>query len=85
MALRRKLAKFPKFSISSFADGSFTSGINVYFSDTVPGRDDLTTKAVAFKDKCGFRVGGVKLHNVTPVKQEQPAETKKPKETSSSF
>lgn len=76
----RKLAKFPKFSISSFADGSFTSGINVYFSDTVPGRDDLTTKAVAFKDKCGFRVGGVKLHNVTPVKQEDTAETKKPKE-----
>ncbi len=63
----RKLASFPKFSISSLLDGSFTSGINVYFSDTVPGRDELTAKAAAFKDKGGFRVGGVKLHNAKPA------------------
>ena len=71
----RKLATFPKFSISSLLDGSFTSGINVYFSDTVPQRDRLTEEAAAFKDKSGFRAGGVKLHNAKPVAQpEQPAE-----------
>lgn len=70
----RKLAKFPSFSISSFMDGSFTSGINVYFSDTVPGRDELTAEAAAFKDKGGFRVGGVKLHNAKPVKKTESEE-----------
>lgn len=73
----RKLAAFPAFSISSFLDGSFTSGINVYFSDTVPGRDGLTEKAVAFKDKSGIRVGGVKLHNAKPVTQTAATETPK--------
>ena len=58
----RTLATFPKFTITSFLDGSFTSGINVFFSDTVPGRDKLTEKAATFKDKAGFRVGGIKLH-----------------------
>ncbi len=71
----RKLASFPKFSISSFFDGSFTSGINVYFSDTVPGRDELTAKAAAFKDKGGFRVGGVKLHNAKAAEKTEPEES----------
>jgi len=73
----RKLASFPKLSFSSLTDGSFTGGINVYFSDTVPGRDKLTSEAVAFKDKGGFRVGGVKLH---AAKTASKAETK-PDET----
>ena len=71
----RKLASFPSFSISSLLNGSFTSGINVYFSDTVPGRDELTADAVAFKDKSGFRVGGVKLHNAKPASQPEPEVT----------
>ena len=70
----RKLATFPRFSISSFFDGSFTSGINVYFSDTVPGRDELTAKAASFKDKGGFRVGGVKLHNAKSAGQTETEE-----------
>ena len=70
----RKLASFPSFTLSSFIDGSFTSGINVYFSDTVPGRDELTAEAVAFKDKGGFRVGGVKIHNAKPVSKTEKEE-----------
>lgn len=68
----RKLASFPSFSFSSLLDGSFTSGINVYFSDTVPDRDELTADAAAFKEKGGFRVGGVKIHNSKPVKKAEP-------------
>ncbi|MBE7045981.1 MAG: hypothetical protein E7396_01050 [Ruminococcaceae bacterium] len=64
----RKLAEFPKFSISSLLDGTFTSDINVYFSDTVPNRDHLTEQSAAIKDKSGFRVGGIKIHK--PVTDE---------------
>ena len=74
----RKLASFPTFSISSLIDGSYTSNINVYFSDTVPNRDELTGKAAAFKDKSGFRVGGVKLHKPTPAETAQPEEEPSP-------
>lgn len=70
----RKLASFPSFNFSSLMNGSFTSGINVYFSDTVPSRDELTAEAVAFKDKGGFRVGGVKLHNAKPAEKTEPEE-----------
>lgn len=71
----RTLASFPSFSFSSLLDGSFTSGINVFFSDTVPGRDELTTKAAAIKDKSGFRVGGIKLHNAKTVNKENTEST----------
>ena len=37
----RNLATFPKFSLSSYFDGDFTSGITEYFTDTVPNREKL--------------------------------------------
>ncbi len=38
---KRALASFPKFSIHSLADGSFTSGVNDYFNDHFLLRDNL--------------------------------------------
>ena len=37
---KRDLAKFPEFSVSSLADGSYFSDISLWFSDTFPGRED---------------------------------------------
>lgn len=38
---KRKLSSFPKFSMESFLDGTYFSGIDTWFSDTFPGRDGL--------------------------------------------
>lgn len=37
---KRDLAKFPEFSVSALADGSYFSDISLWFSDTFPGRED---------------------------------------------
>lgn len=36
-----KLTKFPKFSLSSYFDGSYTEGIADYYDDTVPNRSSI--------------------------------------------
>lgn len=38
-AEKRELAKFPEFSLSALADGSYFSEITTWFSDTFPGRE----------------------------------------------
>ena len=38
---KRELAKFPKFTFSSYFSGEYTAGIANWFNDTVPYRDDF--------------------------------------------
>lgn len=38
-AEKRELAKFPEFSLSALADGSYFGDISTWFSDTFPGRE----------------------------------------------
>ena len=38
---KRELAKFPEFSVESLADGSYFTGISLWFSDTFPFREEL--------------------------------------------
>lgn len=40
---KRELAKFPEFSFTSLADGSYFKGIDTWFSDTFPFRETLTS------------------------------------------
>lgn len=40
---KRKLSSFPQFSIESFLDGTYFSGVDTWFSDTFPGRDGFIT------------------------------------------
>lgn len=35
----RKLARFPEFSVEALLDGEYFEGIDLWFSDTFPGRD----------------------------------------------
>lgn len=50
----RQLAKFPKFTISSYFSGEFTTGIANWFNDTVPYRDSFKRMGTQFTGMMGF-------------------------------
>lgn len=52
---KRNLTRFPKFSLSSYFSGEFTSGIASYYDDTVPYRDAFKNAGNNFKHLFGFR------------------------------
>ena len=66
----RKLAQFPKFSLSSLFKGDFTNGITTYFTDTIPGRETFKRFNSSFAECFGFSIGDVKI-NGTLKKVEQ--------------
>ncbi len=51
---KRTLASFPSFSLSNWFSGSFTSGINEWFTDTVPNRDALKNAGYDIKAVFGL-------------------------------
>lgn len=62
---KRELAKFPSFSFSSLLNGSYASGIDKWYSDTMPNRDSfiaLNTKLWSIK---GITLGGEVQGTVT--------------------
>jgi hypothetical protein len=50
----RELAKFPEFSLQSYFDGSYTRGLTLWFSDTVPIRDEIMGLAGQIEKLCGI-------------------------------
>ena len=50
----RNLAKFPKFTLSGYFSGEFTSDVATWFDDTVPFRDSLKNLGYTFKNIFGF-------------------------------
>lgn len=68
----RKLAEFPKFSLSSLFKGDFTNGITTYFTDTIPGRESIKKFNSSFTECFGFSVGDVKINSsLKKVEQEK--------------
>jgi len=61
---RRDLTKFPKFSFSTLTSGEYARQIGLFFSDSVPLRETLTSASLRIKNIMGVRTDGVKLHNV---------------------
>lgn len=51
---KRVLTSFPKFSMQTFFDGSFFSGVSLWYSDTYPGRDKLIAADKSLKNMYGF-------------------------------
>lgn len=51
---KRNLAQFPKFTFSALTSGSYFSDISLWFSDTVPARDTLTSANMALKNLLGI-------------------------------
>lgn len=65
----RELAKFPKFSLSSFFSGDFTSNAETFYNDTVPLRSFFKDVTSNIRSHLGFELDGVILYgNVTPSK-----------------
>lgn len=50
----RELEKLPRFSLASYFDGSFTAGLDKYFTDTVPFRDKLNEYAAVLENAKGL-------------------------------
>lgn len=51
----RTLARFPKFSIESYFDGDYSSGIESFFDDTVPHRSFFKSKIAEMKAYFGIK------------------------------
>ncbi len=52
---KRKLAEFPSFSFETYFNGAFTGGVNQWFTDTAPYRDDFKTAGNGFKSLFGIK------------------------------
>lgn len=72
----RNLTEFPEFSFDSYFSGGFTSGINKWFTDTTPYRDDIKNMSNSFKNTFGITtddtvhvVGEIKKAPKTPVRR----------------
>ena len=59
---KRNLSEFPKFTLSSFLDGSYFTGISTWYADTFPMRENLLSANAKFESYFGLRteefVGG---------------------------
>lgn len=95
MEEKRNLTKFPKFTISSFLDGSYFSDISLWYSDTYPMRDRLIAADQRVKSLYGVTpetkiVGGNMSGDAIPTIQTEEKEensestTSTKQETSSS-
>ncbi len=86
---KRELAKFPKFSFSSLADGSYFKGIDTWFSDTFPFRETLTSLNGKLTSWYGFgskvsELGngeGDEIPETPTIGNEEPESTTQPPES----
>jgi hypothetical protein len=79
---KRELATFPEFSWESLADGTFTSKVSSWFSDSEPFRDELMTLSMQIKDLIGIAPteDNIKFHAPEPTaKAESPQKEEKKK------
>lgn len=54
---KRELAKFPALTVEGLADGSLTSGVSAWFSDSEPFRDDFMALSMLIKDAIRLETG----------------------------
>lgn len=71
----RDLAKCPKFTISSYLDGTFTSEFSEFFNDTVPMRSTFKGFISNFRAHLGIPYEGVQLVGNVPTAEVIPAAT----------
>ncbi len=78
----RDLTKCPKFSISSYLDGTFTSQFAEFYNDTVPMRSTFKGMISDFRAHLGIPYDdGVIIIGNIPAIENKPEETSEPTET----
>ena len=80
-AEKRELTKFPKFSFSAVADGSYFDGISTWYADTFPWREMFMNANSKIKSYYGVGNSISGLSN--DVSDEIPSSVEKPTENSS--
>ena len=55
MVEKRMLTSFPAFSLASLWDGSFFSGVDTWYADTYPMREDLIAAQQEMEERYGLR------------------------------
>ena len=80
---KRNLASFPTFSAESYFSGEFTRGVNNWFTDTTPFRDDMKNMGNSFKGAFGIStedtvnvVGNIKKVNKKKTESSKTEESK---------
>ncbi|MBR1740051.1 MAG: hypothetical protein IJ737_07150 [Ruminococcus sp.] len=67
----RNLAEFPDFSISSYFSGDYTKGVDRWFTDTFPGREELKKMGADFKLLFGIQLDDIVVKgNLKTVEKE---------------
>lgn len=73
---KRNLAKFPEFSVEALASGSYFDDINIWFSDTFPGRESWIEGAIRMQSMYGYSdviiYGEINQNNKAPISVELP-------------
>ncbi|MCQ2408251.1 MAG: DHHW family protein, partial [Oscillospiraceae bacterium] len=81
MKENRMLAKMPSFSTEAYLSGKYTSGVELYYNDTVPHRDDFKEMTQVIRKHMGLSGNAVLIGDLPAAQQsdpESPAETTAP-------
>lgn len=64
---KRELAKFPQFTVDSFLKGNYFNGINDFYNDTFPLREEFVKLSSYINESKGIRQGEdeIKIYNVS--------------------
>lgn len=66
----RNLAEKPKFTLSAVLDGSYFTDITTWYTDTIPGREDLKPVSAKFSNLFGIKLHDVKITGDLTAKKE---------------
>ncbi|ADU20758.1 DHHW family protein [Ruminococcus albus] len=73
----RNLAEFPSFSIKDYFSGKYTKAIDDYFTDTIPGREELKKFGAAYERLKGIDLGGAKVSGTHKTAEKETLDEKK--------
>ena len=64
---RRELAKLPEFSIAAYMTKEYNEGVEAFYADTFPFRDELVKIRSLIEDARGMHMDDVKIHGAAPL------------------
>lgn len=68
----RNLAKFPDFSWADYFSGKYMAGIENYYNDTVPGRENFKHMTAEIRDGFGMQSEEVRIYGTPVIQDKRP-------------